>query len=58
MKLKLSVLPFQGLRSVAVNFFSFNNLQMKSLVKQTKKSDGKVAQCCAKNSKTVAGCHD
>ncbi len=31
---------------------------MKSLVKQTKKSDGKVAQCCAKNSKVVAGCHD
>jgi hypothetical protein len=31
---------------------------MKSLVKKTKKRDEKVAQCCAKNSKTVAGCHD
>jgi len=31
---------------------------MKSLVKQTKKSDGKVAQCCAKVSKNVMGCHD
>ncbi len=31
---------------------------MKSLVKSKKKSDGKVAQCCAKNSKNVTGCHD
>jgi len=31
---------------------------MKSLVKRTKKSEGKVAQCCAKNSKNVMGCHD
>ncbi len=34
---------------------------MKSLVKKKnqKKNDGtKVAQCCAKISKTVAGCHD
>jgi len=31
---------------------------MKSLVKQAKKSDRKVAQCCAKNSKNVMGCHD
>lgn len=31
---------------------------MKSLVKKQKKSEHKVAQCCAKNSKVVAGCHD
>ncbi len=31
---------------------------MKSLVKKTKKSDKKVAQCCAKNSKAIMGCHD
>ncbi len=31
---------------------------MKSLIKVTKKGDGKVAQCCAKNSKAVMGCHD
>jgi hypothetical protein len=31
---------------------------MKSLVKQSKKRDAKVAQCCAKNSKNVMGCHD
>ncbi len=31
---------------------------MKSLVKSTKKADSKVAQCCAKNSKNVMGCHD
>ncbi len=35
--------------------FLFN---MKSLVNKTKKSDTKVAQCCAKNSKNVMGCHD
>ena len=31
---------------------------MKSLVKADKKGDGKVAQCCAKISSIVAGCHD
>ncbi len=31
---------------------------MKSLVKQQKKSEAKVAQCCAKVSKNVMGCHD
>jgi len=31
---------------------------MKSLVKVAKKGDGKVAQCCAKTSKAVMGCHD
>lgn len=31
---------------------------MKSLVKTKKKSDAKVAQCCAKNSRNVMGCHD
>ncbi|MEN9443286.1 MAG: hypothetical protein RIS47_176 [Bacteroidota bacterium] len=31
---------------------------MKSLVKTKKKADKKVAQCCAKNSKNVMGCHD
>lgn len=31
---------------------------MRSLVKQKKSSDNKVAQCCAKNSKNVMGCHD
>lgn len=31
---------------------------MKSLIKKVKKTDGKQAQCCAKRSKIVAGCHD
>jgi len=32
---------------------------MKSVIKKKiKKSSVKVAQCCAKTSKTVAGCHD
>ena len=32
---------------------------MKSLVKKSKSvGDKKVAQCCAKNSKNVMGCHD
>ncbi|OQA98731.1 MAG: hypothetical protein BWY22_00726 [Bacteroidetes bacterium ADurb.Bin217] len=31
---------------------------MKSLVKKTQAQETKVAQCCAKNSKIVAGCHD
>jgi len=31
---------------------------MKSLVKKAKKGDAKVAQCCAKTSKAVMGCHD
>lgn len=31
---------------------------MKSLIKAKKKSDAKQAQCCAKVSTTVAGCHD
>lgn len=32
---------------------------MKSLIKKDKKeSQAKVAQCCAKTSKSVAGCHD
>ena len=32
---------------------------MKSLVKKTNtKKEVKVAQCCAKTSKTVVGCHD
>jgi len=32
---------------------------MKSLIrKKESKTDAKVAQCCAKTSKTVVGCHD
>ncbi len=32
---------------------------MKSLIKKNEAKQGaKVAQCCAKTSKTVAGCHD
>jgi hypothetical protein len=32
---------------------------MKSLTKKIIKSDSKnIAQCCAKNSKIVSGCHD
>jgi hypothetical protein len=31
---------------------------MKSLIKHTVEPKTKVAQCCAKTSKTVAGCHD
>ncbi|MBB6478724.1 hypothetical protein HNR50_000357 [Spirochaeta isovalerica] len=31
---------------------------MKSLVRKTKATDKKVAQCCAKISTVVAGCHD
>lgn len=32
---------------------------MKSLIKNIEgRKDGKTAQCCAKTSKTVAGCHD
>lgn len=31
---------------------------MKSLVKKNKKESKAIAQCCAKQSKIVAGCHD
>jgi hypothetical protein len=31
---------------------------MKSLVRKKKAADKKVAQCCAKISTVVAGCHD
>jgi hypothetical protein len=32
---------------------------MKSVIKKKEKTEkGKVAQCCAKTSSTVAGCHD
>lgn len=31
---------------------------MKSLVKKSTKENKAVAQCCAKQSKIVAGCHD
>jgi hypothetical protein len=32
---------------------------MKSVIKKSeKKTDVKVAQCCAKSSRTVVGCHD
>jgi len=31
---------------------------MKSLIKKKDSKNQKVAQCCAKQSKTVAGCHD
>jgi hypothetical protein len=32
---------------------------MKSVIrKKEKRADVKVAQCCAKTSKTVVGCHD
>jgi hypothetical protein len=32
---------------------------MKSVIrKKEKRTEQKVAQCCAKSSKTVAGCHD
>jgi hypothetical protein len=31
---------------------------MKSLIKPKKEQKAKVAQCCAKISKNVAGCHD
>jgi hypothetical protein len=36
-----------------------NKSKMKSLVKKkATKKDVKVAQCCAKTSKTIVGCHD
>jgi hypothetical protein len=41
--------------------FIFHNSKsslMRSLIKKQRKQEGKVAQCCAKNSKVVAGCHD
>ncbi len=31
---------------------------METLIKKEKKGDVKVAQCCAKTSKNVMGCHD
>ncbi len=31
---------------------------MKSLIKKDQKREVKQAQCCAKQSKIVAGCHD
>jgi hypothetical protein len=31
---------------------------MKSLVKKVKKGQVKQAQCCAKQSQIIAGCHD
>ena len=31
---------------------------MKSLIKKSKNSAKSAAQCCAKTSKNVAGCHD
>lgn len=31
---------------------------MKSLIKKKEKKDNKTAQCCAKQSKIVMGCHD
>ena len=31
---------------------------MKSLIRKEQVSENKVAQCCAKISKNVAGCHD
>lgn len=31
---------------------------MKSLIKKQKMSNTKVAQCCAKTSKIIVGCHD
>jgi hypothetical protein len=31
---------------------------MKSLIRKKKTNAVKTAQCCAKNSKVVAGCHD
>ena len=31
---------------------------MKSLIKKSDRAQGKIAQCCAKSSKTIAGCHD
>ena len=45
-----------------MELFTFKILNMKTLIKkkETKetKETAKVAQCCAKTSKTVAGCHD
>lgn len=31
---------------------------MKSLIKKKRTNNQNVAQCCAKNSKIVVGCHD
>jgi hypothetical protein len=31
---------------------------MKSLIRKKDNRNAKVAQCCAKTSKTVVGCHD
>ena len=42
-----------------MELFTFKILNMKTLIKKKeKKETAKVAQCCAKTSKTVAGCHD
>lgn len=31
---------------------------MKSVIKKNVSESAKVAQCCAKTSRTIAGCHD
>ncbi len=41
-----------------ISFNPLNNFQMKSLIKKQKVKNNDNAQCCAKKSKIVAGCHD
>jgi hypothetical protein len=38
--------------------FKLNLVLMKSLIKKKRLQKQKVAQCCAKQSRIVAGCHD
>lgn len=39
-------------------FVSTKPISMKTLIVKKEKKEQKVAQCCAKISKNVAGCHD
>ena len=38
--------------------FKLNLVFMRSLIKKKQSQKQKVAQCCAKQSRIVAGCHD
>jgi hypothetical protein len=60
--MQLQMINLPGIKNMGGynnNTFNYLIVCMKSLIKKKEESKtGKIAQCCAKTSRTVAGCHD
>jgi hypothetical protein len=57
--MRIVVAETESVKNQNINEFTFKRYIMKSLIKKkSAKVNAKPAQCCAKTSKTIVGCHD